>query len=78
MVTVACVLYQGEDVPSYSLGIFTPEWVDRLYRGIKRNTTRDFRFVCFVDRDYEFSEPVEAKKLELPYRNMFSLLEPFR
>ena len=77
-VTIACVLYQGEDVPAHSLGIFTPEWVDRLYRGIKRNTSREFRFVCFVDRDYEFTEPVESKKLTLPYRNMFSLLEPFR
>lgn len=78
-VTIACVLYQGEDVPAHSLGIFTPEWVDRLYRGIKRNTTREFRFVCFVDRDdYEFHEPIETKKLVMPYRNMFSLLEPFR
>lgn len=79
MITVACVLYQGEDVPAHSLGIFTPEWVDRLYRGVKRNTTREFRFVCFVDRDdYEFHEPIETKKLVMPYRNMFSLLEPFR
>jgi uncharacterized Rossmann fold enzyme len=79
MVTFACVLYQGEDVPAHSKGIFTEEWVDRLYRGIKRNCTRDFRFVCFVDRDdYEFKEPVETKKLCMPYRNMFSLLEPFR
>lgn len=78
-VTVAVVLYQGEDVPAHSRGIFTPEWVDRLYRGIKRNTTRLFRFVCFVDRDdYEFKEPIETRKLELPYRNMLSLLEPFR
>jgi len=75
--TVAVVLYQGEDVPAHSLGIFTPEWVDRLYRGIKRNTTRPFRFVCFVDREYEFKEPVESIPLKMPYRNMFSLLEPF-
>lgn len=75
--TIAVVLYQGEDVPAHSLGIFTPEWVDRLYRGIKRNTTRPFRFVCFVDREYEFKEPIESIPLKLPYRNMFSLLEPF-
>lgn len=77
MTTVVCVLYQGEDVPAHSLGIFTPEWVDRLYRGIKRNTTRPFRFVCFVDREYEFTEPVESIPFKMPYRNMFSLLEPF-
>ena len=76
-VTIAVVLYQGEDVPAHSLGIFTPEWVDRLYRGVSRNTSRPFNFVCFVDRDYKFSEPVQSIKLKLPYRNMFSLLEPF-
>lgn len=77
-VTFACVLYRGEDIPEHSKGIFTPEWVDRLYRGIKRNCTRPFRFVCYVDDDYEFSEPVVTERLVLPYRNMFSLLEPFR
>lgn len=77
MATVACVLYQGEDVPEHSKNIFTPEWVDRLYRGVRRNTTREIRFVCYTDRQYEFKEPIEQKSFKLPYRNMFSLLEPF-
>lgn len=79
VVTVCAVLYQGKDVPAHSLGIFSPEWADRLYRGIARHTTRPFRFVLFVDRDdYEFAEPIETRPLCLPYRNMISLLEPFR
>ena len=78
VVTVACVLYQGENVPEHSKGIFDEEWVDRLYRGVKRNTTREFRFVCYSDKEYNFREPVERKELRLPHRNMFSLLEPFR
>lgn len=78
VVTVACVLYQGEDVPSHSKGIFDAEWVDRLYRGIKRNTTREFRFVCYSDKEYQFNEPVERRPFRLPYKNMFSLLEPFQ
>lgn len=78
MVTVACVLYQGEDVPGHSKGIFDEEWVNRLYRGIKRNTTKNFRFVCYVDQEYEFSEPIEQRPFKLPYKNMFSLLEPFQ
>lgn len=77
--TIACVLYQGRDVPAHSRGIFTPEWVDRLYRGVARHCTQPFRFVCYVDReDYAFREPVEARPLALPYRNMFCLLEVFR
>lgn len=78
MVEIACVLYQGEDVPEHSKGIFDAEWVDRLYRGIKRNTTRDFRFVCYSDQEYPFKEPIERRPFRLPYKNMFSLLEPFQ
>lgn len=52
--------------------------MDKLYRGIERNLTVPFRFVCFCDEDYRFYEPVQVLPLELPCRNMFSLLEPFR
>lgn len=78
--TFACVLYQGgNDIPEHSRGIFNEVWVDRLYRGIRRFVNRNFRFVCFVDRDdYQFQEPVETKRLWMSHRNMLSLLEPFR
>ena len=78
MITVAVCLYDGKDVLSHSRGIFTPEWVDKLYRGVKRNTTQPFRFVCFVDKDYSFKEDIEARRYTLNYRNMFCLLEPFQ
>lgn len=64
-------------MPKHSRGIFDEMWVERLYRGIKRNTTRDFRFVCFTDKEYTFQEPIEQVRFKLPYRNMLSLLEPF-
>lgn len=79
MTTFVTVLYRGEDVPQHSKGIFTPEWADRLYRGVKRNTSKPFRFVCYTDDPgYIFKEPIENRPLKLPYRNMFSLLECFR
>jgi hypothetical protein len=79
MITVVVTLYQGEDVPAHSKGIFDETWVDKLYRGIKRNTKTPFRFVCLVDRDdYVFEEPIDAIPLENPFRNMFCLLECLR
>ena len=78
MITVACALFRGRDVPEHSLGIFTPEWVDRLYRGAARNTTRPFRLVCYTDQEYEFAEPVDQRPLVMPYRNCLALLECFR
>lgn len=78
MLTILCCLYQGVDVPEHSKGIFTPAWVDKLYRGIKRNYPKDFRFVCLVDDEYSFQEPVEAIPYQNPWRNMWCLLECLR
>ncbi|WLA80292.1 hypothetical protein [Bradyrhizobium elkanii] len=42
--------------------------VEKLYRGVKRNLTQPFRFICFTDADRKFSEEIEQfpiKDLEL-------------
>lgn len=41
MITVACVLKSG--------GIYTPEWVAKLSRGVERNLSLAHRFVCLTD-----------------------------
>jgi hypothetical protein len=41
--TIACVLRSG--------GIYTPEWVHRLKRGIERHASAPPRFVCLSDVD---------------------------
>ena len=39
---------------------YTPEWADKLYRGIQRNLDRTARMVCFTDYDAdEFKEPID-------------------
>lgn len=63
MVTVATVYHEGPRVPSWS-SCYTPEWVDKLYRGVARNYTKPFRFVCLVDREgYKFEEDIETHPL---------------
>ncbi len=42
-ITVACVLRSG--------GIYTPEWVDRLQRGVAGHLSLPHRFVCLSDMD---------------------------
>lgn len=76
--TIITTLYQGEDVPPWSKDIFTPEWADKLYRGIARNMREPFRFVCLVDQEYEFQEPIDAIPFLGNYRNMWCLLEALR
>lgn len=62
MITVATVYYESLDVPDFSR-CYSPEWVDKLYRGVARNLTQPFRFVALTDRQYGFAEPIEQQKL---------------
>jgi len=42
---------------------YGPDYVNRLYSMVKRNTTRPLRFVCFTDDDTGYDAGVEAKPL---------------
>ena len=62
MITVATVYYESPNVPHFSK-CYTPEWVDKLYRGVLRHYNKPFRFVCLTDREYLFTERIEQQKL---------------
>jgi hypothetical protein len=64
MITVACVYYEAHDgVPSWAR-CYSPEWVDKLYRGVARNYSKPFRFVCLADNLYNFKESIEIQSLD--------------
>jgi len=63
--TVVCSLFDSKPDkrkgPWSGWGIYTPEWVDKLYRGVERNLSTDFRMVCVTTYGGdEFVEDVEA------------------
>jgi len=37
----------------YFEGIYTPDYVSKLYRSLKRNSTIPFEFICLSDTDVE-------------------------
>ena len=37
----------------YFDGIYTPDYVSKLYRSLKRNSTIPFEFICLSDTDVE-------------------------
>jgi hypothetical protein len=57
---------------------YSEAWVEKLYRGFKRNLTKPFRFVCFVDRERKFKEPIEQMPLEHRPIGYGSCIEPFK
>ena len=61
MITIATLYWDRQDGTDHFAGGYSPEWVERLYRGFRRNLTCDFRFVVFTDRfrDYEHDEIVQ-------------------
>ena len=60
MISIICGLFKGtgRGLP-HSVDIYSPEWVDKLYRGLKRNITIDWELFCLVDEDYNFKEPIK-------------------
>lgn len=65
MITVACVLRSG--------GVYNPEWVAKLQRGVARHLSLQHRFVCFSDVDV----PCERIPLKTNWPGWWSKLEMF-
>jgi hypothetical protein len=83
MTTFVTWLFDPNKTNAWTIGQFygyKPFWVDRLYRGIKRNFKEDFELVCMVDDDYPFEEPIRAVKFVDPVQGqgMLPMLEAWR
>ena len=63
MVTVVCAFYQSQQVPIFSR-CYTTAWVEKLYRGVQHHYSKPFHFLCYTDRPYVFTEPIEQAPLE--------------
>lgn len=78
LTVIVCLWDGGEHVPERSR-IFTPEWADKLYRGIARNYNKPFRFVCLTHYPQSsFKEPVEAISFLHDTRKWTCINEIFR
>ena len=78
MITVACCLWDANrHSKDFSL-CYSEEWVEKLYRGFRRNLMQPFRFVCFTDRERQFSGGIEQERLETKEPHYGCLIEPFR
>jgi len=63
MISIFTVLFDNDfdrkKTPSYSQGVFNPEWVDKLFRMLSWHVTIPFRFNCITHHPQEaFKEPV--------------------
>lgn len=79
MITVATLFWQHNDASLPFSRVYSELWVERLYRGFRRNLTGDMRFIVFTDQAYEFAEPaIEQERLRDPKPSYSSCIEPYR
>ena len=78
---IVCILFNGKEkhLPSYSANAgYSPEWVDKLARAIKRNTTKSHKLICLTDREYQFNETVTQVALDCEDLGWACVMEAFR
>ena len=54
---------------------FTDEYVNKLFRGIKANTSKEFLFTCFTDRygtNHTIQEGIEVRPLPIETGDWYS------
>lgn len=79
MLTVACCLWDSNRHTYANSRCFGEEWVEKLFRGFRRNLTNRFQFVCFTERERKFLEPaIQQARLSDPEPHCGSLVEPYR
>lgn len=80
-ITIVTSLFHGRQTGIlHSTGIYSPEWVDRLYRGISRNYNGKFNFICLTEQNYKFKEPIQAVRFNrsVDQYGWMSLMEQYR
>lgn len=78
MLTVATLLWDANRSSYDFSSMYDESWVEKLYRGFRRNLTHKFRFVCFTDRPRQFAEPIEQASLRERRPSYASCIEPYR
>jgi hypothetical protein len=78
MLHVACCLWDANQRSQAFSRCYDESWVEKLYRGFRRNLSMPFRFVCFTDRERRFAEPIEQERLQAAVPDYGCLIEPFR
>lgn len=76
--TVATLLWDANGSSKSFSRAYDETWVEKLYRGVARNLTLPFRFVCFTDRERVFGEPIEQVRIADPEPSYATCIEPYR
>jgi hypothetical protein len=57
--------------------MYDEKWVERLYQGWRRNTSRDFKFVLYVDALRNLGDWCEQKRLDAARPTYLDCVQPY-
>lgn len=77
MLTVVTLLWGANQNSRDFSSMYDESWAEKLYRGFARNLTVPFRFVCYGDREWTFSEPIEQVRLKDRIPGYSSCIQPY-
>lgn len=79
MIVVATLLWDPNSRSKDFSTCYDESWVEKLYRGFRRNLTVPMRFICFTDHKRKFQEPdIQQYAIESPIPDYSTCIEPYR
>lgn len=78
MLAVVTLLWAANEHSKDFSSMYDESWVERLYWGFERNLTREFEFICYVDRPREFTVPVTQVRLSAIRPDYGHCIEPYK
>lgn len=78
MLHIACLLWEPNRHSHPFSRRYDEEWVNRLYRGFKRNLSYPFRFICFTDKERVFAHSeIEQMQLKSKEPSYSDCIQPY-
>lgn len=77
MLTVCTLFWKANRHSKSFSSMYDETWVEKLYRGFARNLTQPFRFVCFVNAEHRFAEPIEQALYLPPEPTYADCIKPY-
>lgn len=77
MITVATLLWAPNRKSQRFSTMYSEAWVEKLYRGFARNLTAPFNFVCYVDRERQFAEPITQRPIKSREPGYGDCIQPY-
>ena len=78
MLRIATCLWDANELSPDNSRCFDHTWVDKLYRGWRRNLTVPFEFLLFTDRGRPVSNRIQQVRLDADEPDFGSMIEPFK